>query len=204
MSLKDWIIPLFTVLVVILQSLFSLVSKWIDVSQKKDDHRQELRKIYFQRKLEVGEAVIGRWVLLMRHMRAVRDFYATYRVDKEEMDSASTEAFAKHNQFDREQLDGIFASEKNPFLTYFDEGILTDAQVKIADEYNANKLKIRGLIRKRIRIDYLDPNEEDPLVLVSGVSKEYSEALKALVASHDKYVRVLKEACAAIRKELNP
>jgi hypothetical protein len=67
-----------SVVVVLISSATNLWSKWIDTKQKNQDRALEFSKVYAVRKIDAGEAIIGRNNLLITQIRVLEQILGAY------------------------------------------------------------------------------------------------------------------------------
>ncbi len=204
MTLKDLIIPFFTILVVILQSLFSLVSKWIDVTQKKEDHKQELRTIHFNRKIEVGEILIGRWTLLIRNLDNITSFFKKfdlrYYADVELYNAAADKQIAMN-----QKIDEFVLSDKNYFYAYFDDTVMNITGITEASSSMAKHRELLlAIMNKRVMLGIIDDEDDEGKQEVWEMMRDYDKALKDFLQDGRTLKAQYKNCCTAVRKELEP
>lgn len=64
-----------TVSVQFINYLSTVHSKALDERQKQEDRKQELRKLFFTRKLEAGEIVVARVTLMINQLHQIHAYY---------------------------------------------------------------------------------------------------------------------------------
>lgn len=107
------------VIVVLVSSATNLWSKKIDVQQRSADHNQELRKIYVARKLEAGEAVIGRWTLILNKLNWLYQLYSMHNFDTEPNEAQFQEAANEEARIDS-SIEASKYTDKNYYYFYFE------------------------------------------------------------------------------------
>jgi len=106
-----------TALVQFINYLSNIHSKALDERQKQEDREQELRKLFFTRKLEAGELVVSQTTSIVNQLRQIHAYYFTF--DGADYNDVYNTARLEELREEQRRLNTTIPADKNFSLLYF-------------------------------------------------------------------------------------
>jgi adenylate cyclase class IV len=193
-----------SVTVVLISSAANLWSKWIDTKQKQQDRSFEFNKIYAARKIDAGEAAIGKANLIITQVRLQRQLLNAYVTNYGYYHENGP------NKIDAEieKANNLLISDKSSYRLYFDVDDNNERTTQSSLKCDVLLSKIIGrLDTKRGLVESVD---EKGVIQVRGenmpswskIQKELESLLSEYNSENDIFQKLLLEDCAYFRKEL--
>lgn len=196
-----------TISVQFINYLSTVHSKALDERQKQEDRKQELRKIFFTRKLEAGEIVAARVTLLINQLHQIHAYYATF--DASDHNNGYNTARLEEIREEQRRVNMAITADKNFSLLYF-------ARLSTYNQVENESVKHNRLLTELVHLE----NEIDALVQLfheSGESgerdsitqraidkaKERDEKLVDYLNSNTEWRRLLLESCDELYRQLS-
>lgn len=196
-----------TVLVQFINYISNVHSKTIDEQQKQEDRKQELRKLFFARKLEAGELVVSRTTLLVNQLHQIHAYYATF--DGADYNDAYNNNRLEELREDQRLVNAAITADKNFSLLYF-------ARLATYEQTENESVKHSRLLTELVHLaneigaliqqfEELGENVDRSEITQAAIAKdsETSAKLKEYLASNTELRRLLLESCDEIYRQLS-
>jgi len=175
------------------------VSKVLDLIQKRQEHKYALRKAFFEKKLQVAEAVVGNlqktinlFQPISTVLRKIPDF-ATAGTTRDFLESQMQTFSSKAQKILQETSDCSYAAQ-----LYFDVGKLNKI-ISLCYEKMLNCTIMSGLLEKKVRS--ITPESVSKTDL-EEIVKQWSELLKDIALTIDSLKTSMDSFISAIRDEM--
>ncbi|MBH8559855.1 hypothetical protein [Hymenobacter negativus] len=191
-QLSNLIIPIVSLLgsvaVVLISTWGNLKSKSIDVKEKFEDRKQELRKIYISRKLDAGEAIIGRYTQFIQQLDLFNSYLAFVNSDKPNV-------VFEYGGIDISiQAENLLAlslyNEKNHSYFYYNNDSTNDRLENIITQHNLVLRILAGMIATKTKADG------------TGSANANDDILKEALPQYLSLNRMLRELLGEIMQDI--
>ncbi|MCR5889253.1 hypothetical protein LRS06_16065 [Hymenobacter sp. J193] len=196
-----------SLVVVLITSCVTLVSKRIDAQQKRDEHLLALQKIYLTRKIEVAEKTVGRWNLHISKLNWAHNYYSNLDLSKNVTDTEFQIQENIANVINAKVIDIQFSSDDYQNV-YFDNIVLVEDSNIIVIALNKVYEELNSLIIEISRLAESYLSEED-VAEKRIILNAYNIAEDSFEAKRTEYLRmnielknIFEESAKHIRQQL--
>ena len=196
-----------TVLVQFINYLSTIHSKALDERQKQEDRKQELRKLFFTRKLEAGEMVVARTTLVINQLHQIHAYYATF--DGSNYNDTYNTARLQELREEQRRVNAVLSGDTNFSLLYF-------ARLPTYEQTENESVKHNRLLTELVHLENeigvlvqqfhdLGETVDRSDITEKALAKDAERQRKLLdyLASNVELRRLLLESCDKIYKQLS-
>lgn len=107
-----------------------IITKALDLVQKRNEFKYDLKRVFFNKKLQVAEAAISQYSLLSETLNQLIILYSRYNETNSEFGAALNDTFLKQANEKLVLVNSSFHSSANSISLYFD----------LPSEYTSNEI----------------------------------------------------------------